>query len=88
VPSVLKSGNLNLLEPSGPVQVCSGIALLFTNFVLRGRFKDVRNIICLAATKMNFKFLYLRMAFATNEVKGERKQVMIFLKFSFLQIVE
>ena len=27
---VLKSGNLNLLEPSGFVQACSGIALLFT----------------------------------------------------------
>ena len=27
VPSVLKSGNLNLLEPSGPVQTCNGIAL-------------------------------------------------------------
>jgi hypothetical protein len=27
VPIVLKSGNLNLLEPLGPVQVCNGIAL-------------------------------------------------------------
>jgi len=27
VPIVLKSGNLNLLEPSGPVQACNGIAL-------------------------------------------------------------
>jgi len=28
---VLKSGSLNLLEPSGPVQTCNGIALpLFT----------------------------------------------------------
>ena len=26
-PIVLKSGNLNLLEPSGPVQACNGIAL-------------------------------------------------------------
>jgi predicted ATP-grasp superfamily ATP-dependent carboligase len=29
---VLKSGSLNLLEPSGPVQACNGIALLFTHF--------------------------------------------------------
>jgi len=29
VPIVLKSGNLNLLVPSGPVQVCNGIALPF-----------------------------------------------------------
>jgi hypothetical protein len=27
VPIVLKSGSLNLLEPSGPVHVCNGIAL-------------------------------------------------------------
>ena len=29
VPIVLKSGSLNLLEPSGPVQACNGIALPF-----------------------------------------------------------
>jgi len=28
VPIVFKSGSLNLLEPSGPVQACNGIALL------------------------------------------------------------
>ena len=27
VPIVLKSGSLNLLEPSGPVQACNGIPL-------------------------------------------------------------
>jgi len=27
VPTVLKSGSLSLLEPSGPVQACNGIAL-------------------------------------------------------------
>jgi len=27
VPTVLKSGSLNLLELSGPVQACNGIAL-------------------------------------------------------------
>jgi hypothetical protein len=29
VPIVLKSGSLNLLEPSGPVQACNEIALPF-----------------------------------------------------------
>jgi len=29
VPTVLKSVSLNLLEPSGPVQLCNGIALPF-----------------------------------------------------------
>jgi hypothetical protein len=31
VPIVLKSGSLNLLEPSGPVKACNGIALPFCN---------------------------------------------------------
>ena len=30
MPIVLKSGSLKLLEPSGPVQACNGIALLMT----------------------------------------------------------
>ena len=34
MPIVLKSGSLNLLEPSGPVQACNGIALPFTFFTL------------------------------------------------------
>jgi hypothetical protein len=29
VPIVLKSGSLNVLEPSGPVQACNGVALPF-----------------------------------------------------------
>ena len=29
VPIALKSGNLKLLEPSGPVRACNGIAFLF-----------------------------------------------------------
>jgi len=33
VPIVLKSGSLNLLEPSGTVQACNGIALPFTNVI-------------------------------------------------------
>jgi hypothetical protein len=34
VPIVLKSGNLNLLEPSGPVQACKGIALSLPYYFL------------------------------------------------------
>jgi len=30
VPIVLKSGSLNLLEPSGPAQACNGTAVPFT----------------------------------------------------------
>jgi hypothetical protein len=29
----MKSGSLNLLEPSGPVQACNGIALPFTFYI-------------------------------------------------------
>ena len=36
VPIFLKSGSLNLLEPSGPVQHCNGIALPFP-YALRSR---------------------------------------------------
>jgi hypothetical protein len=32
LPIVLKGGSLNLLEPSGPVQACNGIALLYHKF--------------------------------------------------------
>ena len=42
---VLKSGSLNLLEPSGPVQACNGIALPFT---IKGKIfgKKLLNIKC------------------------------------------
>ena len=34
MPIVLKSGSLNLLEPSGPVQACNGTALPLLNSVV------------------------------------------------------
>jgi len=36
----LKSGSLNLLEPSGPVQACNGIALPLPLTL----YKEVRNV--------------------------------------------
>jgi hypothetical protein len=42
MPIVLKSGNLNLLEPSGPVQACNGIALSFT--VIYNKSKRIPSI--------------------------------------------
>jgi hypothetical protein len=58
---VLKSGSLNLLEPSGPVQACSGIALLFYSELIgwdvmdltwdRARWLDV---VCLDMVLMVF----------------------------------
>jgi len=45
VPIVLKSGNLKLLEPSGPVQACNWIALPFILMVVTGNklLKPARN---------------------------------------------
>ena len=37
--NVLKSGSLNLLEPSGPVQACNGIAVPFPL-----RIADIRSV--------------------------------------------
>ena len=34
MPIILKSGRLNLLEPSGPVQACNGIALPFLAYTI------------------------------------------------------
>jgi hypothetical protein len=34
VPTVMKYGSLNLLEPSGPVKACNGIALPFYQYEL------------------------------------------------------
>ena len=43
MPIVLKSGSLNLLEPSGAVQACNGIALPFYsvfNFLKSSQFTE------------------------------------------------
>ena len=34
MPIVLKSGSLNLLEPSGPIQACNGIAVSFIPVII------------------------------------------------------
>ena len=47
MPSVLKSDSLNLVEPSGPVQACNGIALPFyiQHLQLRAQRKDIRSVL-------------------------------------------
>jgi hypothetical protein len=40
VPVVLKSGSLNLLEPSGPVQACNGIVLPLPNSSIQVEIKS------------------------------------------------
>jgi len=41
---VLKSGSLNFLEPSGPLQVCSGIALTFTALNIEHVMSRIDNV--------------------------------------------
>ena len=49
VPIVLKSGSLNLLEPSGPLQACNGIALPLRYCIMHGTYTvpecNVSNVI-------------------------------------------
>jgi len=56
VPIVLKSWNLNLLEPSGSVQACNGIALPFPGDV-HGSVEAILDVLetydCDAACKLN-----------------------------------
>jgi len=55
VPTVLKSGILNLLEPLGPVQACNGIVLPF--YLSQQRYKKIiRNI---------QRFLFSRLKWVT-----------------------
>jgi len=43
MPTVLKSGILTLLETSGPVQVCNGIALPFEDYYPYDRLSSSRH---------------------------------------------
>ena len=49
VPIVLKSGSLNLLEPSGPVKACNGIALPLPR---RGQPSTTQNVETVAELKV------------------------------------
>jgi len=44
VATVLKSGSLNLLEPSGPVQACVEIALPFLHYSLYANYVTVDDL--------------------------------------------
>jgi hypothetical protein len=51
VPIVLKSGSLNLLEPSGPVKACNGIALpckyVSISYQLTVQMDSFRSTVCI-----------------------------------------
>jgi hypothetical protein len=44
VPNVIKSGSLNLLEPSRPVKACNGIALLYLHIVASAYAKAIHSL--------------------------------------------
>jgi len=44
VPIVLKSGSLKLLEPSGPLQACYGIALPLYIYIERERERERKKV--------------------------------------------
>ena len=73
MPIVLKSGSLNLLEPSGPVQACTGIALLlpFISSVLKlSRCISVtENYNCDSCCTYSHSpiFLHIRYAFSCSK---------------------
>ena len=48
---VMKSGNLNLLEPSGPLQACNGTSLAFTYYKKR----HVNRTILISSLKRRYK---------------------------------
>jgi hypothetical protein len=41
---VLKSGSLKLLKPSGTLQACNGIALLFNHLKTKPRMNETRSV--------------------------------------------
>ena len=55
MPIVLKSGRLNLLEPSGPVQACNGIALILPlfSYTFEKRLTQINNILPCASFVLN-----------------------------------
>ena len=54
---VTKSGNLNFLEPSGPLQACNGTALTFTYFTANLRVQN--------ASQFSASFLWSVLSYST-----------------------
>jgi len=58
MPIVLKSGSLNFLEPSGPVQAWNGIALTFIG-IFPALFKAQPKGLCVIQIKFGFQSIKL-----------------------------
>ena len=57
MPIVLKSGSLNLLEPSGPVQACNGIALPLPLLVIS--YQDKKKMVAVEVLLLMLRFPHL-----------------------------
>jgi hypothetical protein len=70
-PIVLKSGNLNLLEPSGPVQACTGIALpLYMWCEIYLRLPKVIDAISIKPVLCGVSFFYSGTQLQANALLG------------------
>ena len=66
MPIVLKSGSLNLLEPSGPVQACNGVVLPII-VLFRAVLRDCDHLSKLVAKDSIFFFyIFLFVFFAAS----------------------
>ena len=55
----MKSGNLNFLEPSGPLKACNGTALrfTFTVYISTKHFLSQYTVVCTVTYKLNLRVL-------------------------------
>ena len=79
MPIVLKSGRVNLLEPSGPVQVCNGIALTFTVFT--------ENKICVKTNKQTNE-LGITSPLTSDTWHQHPKEILFLLHVNVLRLLE
>jgi hypothetical protein len=57
-----KSGSLTLLEPSGHVKACNGIALLLPYFIFRFHLKFLNRPSCLRSHVQSVGMLFIKAA--------------------------
>jgi len=59
----MKSGNINFLEPSGPLQACNGTAFYYTIIL------HIQTNILLEILFLNVFYFYIEILYATEFVK-------------------
>jgi len=70
MPIVLKSGTLNLLEPSGPVQASNGIALTFNFQVEDGFVKKSKHVALMFPLFFSYTVIPRLTSDPANEIFG------------------